>query len=72
MRLSAQIEKNGQPAEASSEVAAEMESAFQRRPRYIAALDNMYQREKSKLKSAISEYQVQNLKPQSTIAELRA
>jgi hypothetical protein len=72
IRLSAEIEKNGQPAEASSAAADEMAAAFEKRAQYIAALHNIYQTEKSKLESAIREYQVQNSKLQSTIAELRA
>jgi hypothetical protein len=72
IRLSAEIEKTSQPAEASSAAADEMAAAFETRAQYIAALHDIYQAEKSKLESAISEYQVQNSKLQSTIAELRA
>jgi hypothetical protein len=72
IRLSAEIEKTNQPAEASSPAADEMAATFEKRAQYIAGLHNLYQTEKSKLESAISEYQAQNSKLQSTIAELRA
>ena len=64
IRLSAEIEKTNQPAEASSPAADEMEAAFEERAQYIAGLHNLYQTEKSKLESAISEYQAQNSKLQ--------
>ena len=44
MQLSAKVERTFQPAEASSATADEMESAFRERVRYVATMDNAYQR----------------------------
>jgi uncharacterized membrane-anchored protein len=40
MQLSAEVEKNAQPAQASSAAAREMEGAFQERVKYVASLDS--------------------------------
>jgi hypothetical protein len=44
MQLSAEVERTFQPAEASSTAADEMEAAFRERVRYVATMDNAYQR----------------------------
>jgi hypothetical protein len=44
MQLSAEVERNPQAAEASSAAADEMEAAFRGRVRYMATIDNAYQR----------------------------
>jgi hypothetical protein len=42
--LSAEVEENPQPAEVSSAAAAEMETAFRGRVKYIATIDSAYQK----------------------------
>jgi hypothetical protein len=54
MQLSAEVEKNAQPAQASSATAREMEGAFQERVKYVASLDLAHQAQKSRLKSTPS------------------
>jgi hypothetical protein len=44
LQLSAEVEGTFQPAEASSTAADEMEAAFRERVRYVATMDNAYQR----------------------------
>jgi hypothetical protein len=44
MQLSAKVERTFQPAEAPSAAADEMETAFRERVRYVATMDNAYQR----------------------------
>jgi hypothetical protein len=44
MQVSAKVERTFQPAEASSVAADEMETAFRERVRYVATMDNAYQR----------------------------
>jgi hypothetical protein len=44
MQLSAEVERTFQPAEASSTATDEMEAAFRERVRYVATMDNAYQR----------------------------
>jgi hypothetical protein len=72
-RLSAELERTAQPAEASSAAASEMEDAFQERVRYIASLDLARQTEKSTLKLIPGADQSQKSTGGSTIVEpLRA
>jgi hypothetical protein len=44
MQLSAEVERNPQPTEASSAAADEMETAFRERVMYVASIDNQYER----------------------------
>jgi sulfotransferase family protein len=44
MRLSAEVEATSQPATASSTAAEEIEAAFQERVKYVATVDNLYQK----------------------------
>ena len=51
MQLSAEVEQTSQPAEASSATADEMEAAFRERVRYVANLDNAYQKARRIIKT---------------------
>jgi malonyl CoA-acyl carrier protein transacylase len=44
MRLSAEVEATSQPATVSSTAAEEIEAAFRERVKYVATVDNLYQK----------------------------
>jgi len=70
-RLSADIEENAQPSEASPDAARQIDAEFCDRVKYIATLEGTYRTEKSKLESVISAYQTENLRLESAIVELQ-
>ncbi len=70
-RLSADVEENAQPSEASPDAARQIDAEFCESVKYIATLESTYRMEKSRLESVISAYQTEHLRLESAIVELQ-